>query len=193
MDANEYALWQLKVDLVETQLARIEAGVKAVLAEMGCPDDPVRIYAILAGEQKAPWTKRTAETSRRRAKYAMYARLYIGKLRSALEGGPSDALMAADDALAVGWLASQLGLELLSKERATKGGRQTGQKIALAASKADQELDRLHRQWINSDELQDVYRSSAAYIKTKKPRLQRRTIERRLQKLSTQTRPKPRQ
>lgn len=123
MQRDEYALWQFKVDLVEKQLARIEQGANAILTDMGCPTDDVQIYAILAGERAAPWPKRTAEQSKRRAKYAMHARLHIAKLRPMLGPARPDAPMSADTALTVGWLASQLGLELLTTARSTKGGR----------------------------------------------------------------------
>lgn len=50
-----YERWKLETGLIEEQLARIERAERAILKEMGCPIDPVATYAILAGEQPAPW------------------------------------------------------------------------------------------------------------------------------------------
>lgn len=142
VDREEYDLHQFKVDLVEKQLARIEKGAEVILAEMGCSADPVQIYAILVGEQQAPWTKQTAERAKRRAKYAMHVLLQIAKVRSSLGPARPDAPMSADSALTVGWLAAQLGLELRAKARATRAGHAPKRKATRSAAQRHRTLRR---------------------------------------------------
>lgn len=79
-----YERWKLETGLIEEQLARIERAERAILKEMGCPIDPVATYAILAGEQPAPWPKRCAERDKRRAQHAMYVPLYVQQTRQYL-------------------------------------------------------------------------------------------------------------
>lgn len=182
MQRDEFALYRFNVELVEKQLTRIEQGANAILTAMGCPTDDVQIYAILAGEQDAPWPKRTAEQSKRRAKYAMYARLHIGKLRSMLGPVQPDTPKVADTALTLGWFASQLGLELKTTARTTKGGRKRGTQIAKRAATNDPAVKKHLGRWQISEELQDEYRSAASYVQ-EKTGLPRRTVERSMKRI----------
>ena len=179
----EYDRWALEVELVQQQLASIERAERAILVALGCPTDPVGIYAILAGERPAPWPKRTAERAKRDARNAMFVLLQINRVRSCLGPPSPNAPAAAYAALIVGALSGDVVRHTITHKHATSAGIARGKEIARLAAKSDREIERLYRTWLTSDELQDQYRSTAAYIEAKKPTLSRKTIERRLKHL----------
>jgi hypothetical protein len=63
------------------------------------------------------------------------------------------------------------------------GGRARGQQLAADATKHDATIRKYHRQWQQSDELQDEYRSAVAFIRTK-TNLATRTIQRAIRRLN---------
>ncbi len=117
-------------DTLETQLERIEAAERAILAALPCPADPVTIYSILAGEIPEPWLKRSAARSRERAKHALHVLVLVQQVRGHVEAG--EAARAADTALLVGALAGdglieqRLGAAIRRKnQRAARHPRET--------------------------------------------------------------------
>lgn len=64
-----------------------------------------------------------------------------------------------------------------------KGGRTRGEQMTKAAARSDSVVAKYYRRWQMSDELQDDFRSAATYIHHKVPSLNRRTIERSLQRI----------
>lgn len=60
MDRAAFDRCQLEAKQIEDLITDVERTQRAFLDSMGIPSNPVLIYAILAGEQPAPWPKRTA-------------------------------------------------------------------------------------------------------------------------------------
>ena len=108
MNAGKFQLRRFESRLIEDRLAQIVWAEQAILTELGCPTDPVAIYAILNGEQAAPWPTRTAPRDKQRALHAMHAMLWVGQTRSHI--AHDNARLAADAALTVGLLAGDAAL-----------------------------------------------------------------------------------
>jgi len=85
--------------LVEAQISRHEQVERAILERAGWPTDLPTIYAILAGEQKAPGGRRTAARDRRRALHAMHTLGLLSQVRSHLVIGNENARLAVYKAL----------------------------------------------------------------------------------------------
>ena len=119
MNREAYERWKLEFKLVNDQLVRIEQAEHTILKALGCPTDPVAIYAILKGERPAPWPKRTAARDTHRARVAMFALLYLREVRNhiGVDGNPR---RAAEAALQLGALAGDV---VLSHQQATIGAR----------------------------------------------------------------------
>ena len=190
---EEFHVWQRETKLIGDQLDRIDCAERAILLKLGCPVDPVAIYAILKGEQPAPWPKRTDERDRPRARLAMFALLFTGLTRQYLGPDPAheNARLAAHYALQAGACAGDIVIKaadeaLGGKARASQSakGRKRGEKIALSATRDDKTIARLVRQWHESDELQDAYgyRSPVRYVQHKTGR-QPRAIQRAITRL----------
>lgn len=142
MTREEFTLRAFDVQRVESQLTHIEQGATAVLTAMRCPTNPVQIFAILKDERIAPWPKRTSERSKRRARYALHVILQIGNIRQHLGLVHPNAPLAADAALTLGWLTSQLGLDLFTNARATQAGSAPKKKTQRRSAKRNAKLRR---------------------------------------------------
>jgi len=186
MNADDFQLRRFESRLIEDRLAQIVRAECAILAELHCPTDPVAIYAILNGEQAAPWPTRTAPRDKQRALHAMHALLWVGRTRSHI--AHDNARLAADAALTVGALAGDAALNAARGGRilakAQDGGHIRGAQITEKAEAEDATIKKHHRVWEMSDEVQDQYgyNSSAKYVRVK-TQLPPRTVQRRLKKL----------
>jgi hypothetical protein len=165
MTADDYARWRLEHEMLETLLARAEAAEHAILRRMRCPMDDVAIYDFLAGHTPPPWPARTAARDKQRALHAMHALIKIREVRRHTALGSENATRAAEAALFVGVLANNVLIRAAQHATTAKYARQ----------------------WRNSDELQEQYggRSPVNFIR-KKTRLETRTIQRALQRISRQ-------
>jgi hypothetical protein len=128
MNREAYAQWKLETGLIEEQLARIERAEHAILKEIGCPTDPVGVYAILAGEQPPPWPKRHAEPNRRRAAHAMYALLHVQQTRRYLGPLNENPRLAAYAALMAGALAGDVLINAAMGTTVRRKNRASGKK-----------------------------------------------------------------
>lgn len=188
MTADDYARWRLEHEMLETLLARAEAAEHAILRRMRCPMDDVAIYDILAGHTPPPWPARTAARDKQRALHAMHALIKIREVRRHTALGSENATRAAEAALFVGVLANNVLIRAAQHATtAHKGGTVRGRAITGEAARQDATIAKYARQWRNSDELQEQYggRSPVNFIR-KKTRLETRTIQRALQRISRQ-------
>jgi hypothetical protein len=142
------------------------------------PYDPVTLYAILKGEQPAPWPKRTAARERRRSWHAMMTLLWVGKTRLALEG--ENPRIAAHAALYAGLYANDAAVNAALAENPRKGGRLRGAQIAENARATDARIELWSRRWQKSDIAKEQYPSLLAYLKEQIPSVSEKTIRRRL-------------
>src|SRR5262245_49639135 len=106
MDADDraaYERWKLEGELIAGLLTRCEKAAEAQLRALQCPTDPAAIYAILAGERRAPWPARTAARDRERARQLMFVLLYIAKVRRQIQFGSENSQRAAYEAVQLGY------------------------------------------------------------------------------------------
>lgn len=118
---------------------------------------------------------------------AWYAQEILGTIplvHAAVDRGDADG--AARAALDLGWLLARAAI-MAEHDRRRHGGRLRGGAVTEKAAEHDQEIRRLLGRWRLSDELQDRYRSPAAYI-AGQIKLSIRKVERRI-KVLAQTRP----
>ena len=123
----------------------------------------------------------------------MFALLAIGTVRqhTSLSAGAEDAVAAGQAALMAGLLAGDAARLAAQASHATrtavKGGTARGQAIAEKAARDDTRIAGFARQWRHSDELREHNgeRSPVNYIR-KRTRLNARTIQRALQRISRQ-------
>jgi hypothetical protein len=164
----DYEVWKLEYELIDKWLRDIEAREHAILREVNCPTDPVRIYAILRGECPAPWPRRTAARAKRRATHAMFTLLHLGIVRTHITFGQENARKAAYAALQAGLLANDAvvhaaGLAAVDGGRA-KGGEATGRQISAKAAKTRERIQKLHCLWLSDENLRIEFPSFNAYI-----------------------------
>jgi len=107
----------------------------------------------------------------------MHALLQVDKARRYVARGHENARLAAHAALLAGLYANDAAVRV---QRLVAGGRITGAKKTEDATKNDSIIQKLSYRWHISDDLQEEFRSSAAYIQSKRPELTLRTIQRRL-------------
>ena len=169
MTEAEFRVWTLQAKLLNDLLSRVEHAEHAILTEMGCPRDPVAIFAILQGERVAPWRKRTAVRDRQRAAHAMNTLALIASVRGHLALGKENAQQAAHAALLAGLHANDAAanavLTIHTRTNQKTKGRKRGEDIARDATQHDPVIKKHYRRWNMGDELQDEYRSAATYIK----------------------------
>lgn len=193
MNSAEYARWSLERKLILDKLDQIERAEREILASVGCQVDPAGVYAVLAGEQAPPWPTRTTKRDRTRALHSMHTLLWVAEARRYLALGRENARLAAHAALMVGLFANNTGVEVAlgrnARQRARAGGAARGAQIAQEARRNDATIARYYRRWQQSDELQDQFRSGAAYVKAQTG-LPLRTIQRRIERMRSH---KPRQ
>jgi hypothetical protein len=186
MDAAEFAVWRGDIERVEHQLADIERAERVILESLNCPSDPVGIWDVLTGRTPAPWPRRTSKANQQRARHAMFALIYVGRVRSHLYG--DNPRVAIFDALQLGAMAGDVvtiaqqvkaGAPVLRGRK--KGGAKRGQQVSVAAKQHDAVILRRYRRWHNSDELQDQHRSASVYI-AREEKLPLRTVQRALKR-----------
>ena len=182
---DDYEKSRLEYQLVNDVLTRIEHAERDALSAMGCPTDVVTLYAILSGEQRAPWPRRTAARDRQRVLHAMHVLVKISETRRHLAIGQENSRRASYAALFVGLHANGASLDAAFGVKGKMQRRIAGKASAAKRPKADRHdaaiLNHLNT-WILSESLQDRYASKAAYIEAKTG-LNRRTIQRRIKAL----------
>jgi hypothetical protein len=183
-------VWELDTKQISDQLDRIDEAERAILKSLNCPTDLAAIYAILMGKQPPPWPKRTAERDRHRARVAMFALRFTDLTRLYLDPAHENPRLAAFYALQAGACAGDIvikaadeALGVAARASQSSKGRKRGAQIAHAATRDDKIIERLVRQWRESDELQAAhgYRSPVPYVQHKigrHPRVIQRAIKR---------------
>lgn len=162
-----YEQWKFAYELTNRLLQRLEAEASAILEQLRCPSDPVRVFAILNGEAPAPWPARTAKRDRRRAYRAMVTLATVPTIRRHIQFGHENASQAAYWGVVAGLSATDAAVNARLLEGAIRGGQQRAkqQRDVTVDRKAD--IQRLMRQWADSELLQIQYDTPARYVKHK--------------------------
>jgi len=185
---EEYDRWRFEQELVETLLGRVELVERGILAEIGCPSDPVAIFDALS--QPQTWKpKRLAARNKQRALDAMWTLKLIEQTRGALALGHENARHAAHYALLAGLHAGDGALNAVkaiqARQQAIDGGRARGKQTTKTARLKRNDVDRLLRRYEVSDELQETYRSPTSYVR-KQTGLSPSTVRRHAKKKARQ-------
>jgi hypothetical protein len=178
----------VELQAVSDLLAFVEGIERTILTALGCSHDLDVVRAILKGEQPAPWLEEHAARDRDRAKQAMNALKQIYEVRHHLQPPNENPRLAAHAALLAGLWANDAAARaaLVDQARAArqKGGRVRGAQLTDDASKHDATIRKYARQWRDSDELQEQYRTAASFISHKTGRSVR-TSQRAIKRLTS--------
>jgi hypothetical protein len=166
--------------ILDKLLTGIEQAERAALARIRCPPDTESVWSIVDGRQPTPWPARTPRAHIRAKNSATVLDLAF-MVRASVRKG--NAVRAAYQALLVGMYACnanvvwavQTGLAIDPR----KGGIRRGKQIAKAAASRDARIGQYAREWVDSDFLQDEYRTAVAYVRARTG-LPEKTIRRRL-------------
>lgn len=185
-DRAAYDLWRLESDLTNQLLSQLEATSRATLHALGCPTDPVSLFAIVNGEQPASWPKRMAARNRQRARNEMYVLALLPQIRAHLSFGAENSQRAVYYALIAMAHANNAAVNAVlaaaARQGGQKGGRKTGQRITRIAAETEKTIRRLVARWRASEELRERFRTSTAYV-CDQTGLAARTVQRHLKKL----------
>lgn len=165
----DYQLWQLEHRLVTDLLTRVEQSERAILTELRCPTDAVDIFAILNGERRQPWPKKTSARDQQRALHAMYTLAFVDQARRHLHLGHENAQGAAYAALLAGIYAGDAALNAMRTSRARQSAKEKGHKGGSArakdARKKEADIARYTTEWNKNEELREEYSSLTAFVR----------------------------
>lgn len=185
-DVAAFNLWRLEAEQTEQLLTRLEASERANLRALGCPTDPVGVYAILKGERPAPWRKRTAARDRRRATASMFALSLAQQARGHLSFGTENSHRAVYFVMLAMAHANNVAANAVLAEAERQGGQKGGRKSAAQrkreTARTAATISRLVARWRASDELRDQYRTPTAYVRAHTG-LSTRTVQRHIKTL----------
>lgn len=132
MDRDRFSIWRAEHKLAADLAAKVEATERGILQQIGCPTDPVQVFAIVNGQVPPPWPKHTAPRDQRRALHAMQVLVLLQQVRRHIGNPDSEnARLAAHDALMAGLFsndaATHIPLALKVRQQRSKAGRHRGE------------------------------------------------------------------
>lgn len=167
-DAEAFNRWRDEAEQTEHLLTCLEESERANLRALGCPTDPVGVFAVLNGERPAPWPKRTAARDRQRARSAMLVLALTQQARGHLSFGTENSHLAVYAAMLAVAHANNAAANAVLAEAERQGGRKggltTGEQVTQAATARQEQIRTLVGRWRASDELKLQYRSATSYV-----------------------------